>query len=62
MSFPEQIYDVKGATRQMTINIPAGQDYLNDVSFWFNVEFVKSDGNKMAEFPINTISEMHHLI
>lgn len=60
---PESYYEVftNGATAQMSINVPAGQDYLNDVEFWFYIK--PCNGNQTQVFNVADVPiEMHKLI
>ena len=61
-TFQQDIYDITGNLSNITINIPAGQDYLTDAMFWFYPEKVNADGTALAASTVEAITEFHNLI
>lgn len=49
-SLPDSYYEVftNGSTTQLTMQIPAGQDYLSDCEFWFKIK--ACNGNQTQIF------------
>lgn len=58
----QQTYDLKSTTQIIRHVINSGNDYLNDVSFWFYVDYVQSNGDKMAELPLNVVDKLYKCI
>lgn len=60
ISFPNEEYLIPkgGAVKQMTITVPAQQDYLTDVEFWFRLTYT---GAQAAD-KVFTITELCNLI
>lgn len=66
IGFPQQAYTLNGTEQIVSINIPAGQDYLNDVQFWFKLYYKLANGNEVGgagnNNSLNAIDGLHKLI
>lgn len=62
-SLPDSYYEVftNGSTCQMTLQVPAGQDYLNDVEIWCKIKACNGNLTQITN-STDVPSQMHHLI
>lgn len=62
-ALPDSYYEVftNGSTTQITMQVPAANDYLNDIEFWFKIK--AANGNQaQIKNSTDVPSQMHHLI